>query len=327
MLVDIDPGALLLDLQSGQLFRLNQSAALVWRRHLLGESAAETAHALSERYEIAEARARRDVDNALQISRVAVSPAVAATPTEFHYERRPDGYMFSRRGQPLFLIDSEGRHLSRAPSADLDRDETRCLLSSVAPKLLSLRGETVLHASAVSVADRVMVFSGASGAGKTTTARAMVKAGAGPIAEDKLVVRVGAAGVDVAVDTESVVAAWVDDAAAALFAGQPALCDRLAAVARCPTLPLAEVGFLSADRRAADSFAATVLEPAAAASAIFSNSFYGSDEPADWRRQLTISAAVGRMVRVFELTAPAGVPGLVAAAEQTTRAGTLKPGG
>ena len=323
VLVDIGPGALLLDLQSGQLFHLNQSAALVWRHHLAGDSTEQITRALVSRYEIPEGTARRDADAALRLSSVAIP---APPTTEFHYQRAADGYVFSRLGQPLFLIDGQGQQLSRAPSADLQSDETRRFLSSVAPKLLSLRGHTVLHASAVALDNRLIVFSGASGAGKTTTARAMVKGGASSVCEDKLAVRLGEAGIDAVVGTESMVAAWVETAAAALAAGRPASCEALAVIARAPVLPMAEIGFLSANRRTADSLSARTLAPADAAAAIFSNSFYGSAEPEDWKRQLVISAAIARDVGAFEMTVPGGISGLTAAARDAAARGSLKTG-
>ncbi|MEA2696691.1 MAG: hypothetical protein QOI66_962 [Myxococcales bacterium] len=320
-LVEIDPGALLLDLRSGQLFRLNQSAALVWRHHLAGESIEEIGRVVAKRYEIPEARARGDAAAALQISDLA---SVEPAPPEFQYQRSSDGYVFSRLGKPIFQIDRLGQQLSRSLSADLGYEEMRALLVSVAPKLLSLRGETVLHASAVVVGDGVVVFSGASGAGKTTTARAMVTAGASPVCEDKLVVRLGKAGIDAVLKTESVIAAWVDTTVAELVAGRPASCEILADISRSPTIPVIEMAFLSADRRADHSLSAYALAPADAAAAVFSNSFYGSADPDDWRRQLLVSAAVARYVSAFDLTVPDGISGLVEAARAAVARGSLK---
>jgi hypothetical protein len=321
VLVDIDPGALLLDLRSGQLFRLNQSAALVWRRHLAGESVEEISRVVAKRYEIPEARARADAEAAVQISGAAVPPVPAA---EFHYEDAADGYLFSRMGQPLFLIERQGKQISLSLSADLGSETIRGLLVSIAPKLLSLRGEIVLHASAVAIGNRLLAFSGASGAGKTTTARSMVKAGAAPICEDKLVVRLGEGGIDACLNTESVAAAWVQMAVAELAVGRPASCEALDAIARGPILPLVEMGFLSVDLRKANSLSAKPLMPADAAAAVFANSFYGSANPNDWKRQLLISAAIARAIAAFELTVPDGIPGLVEAACRAVGRGSLK---
>jgi hypothetical protein len=322
VLVDIDPGALLLDLRSGQLFRLNQSAALVWRRHLAGDSIEEISRVVAKRYEIPEARARADAEAALQVSASASStPPIG----EFHYERSGDRYVFSRLGQPLFFIDRGGQYLARSPAMDLGTEQTRQLLSSVAPKLLSLRGEIVLHASAVAIDDRIVVFSGASGAGKTTTARAMVQSGAQPVCEDKLVVRLGEAGANGFVDTEPTVAAWVDMAVAELAMGRPASCEGLTGISRGPVLPVIEIGFLAADRRMGDSLSARALAPADAAAAVFLNSFYGSADPDDWKRQLLVSASA-RYVSAFELSMPAGIAELAAAARGVVSRGSLQSG-
>ena len=60
-------------------------------------------------------------------------------------------------------------------------------LRSVVPKLLALRGIRVLHASAVEIDGSLLVFSGQSGAGKTTSAKAFAQAGARLVSEDLLV--------------------------------------------------------------------------------------------------------------------------------------------
>jgi hypothetical protein len=50
--------------------------------------------------------------------------------------------------------------------------------------LLRLRGVTCLHASAVSIGDRVVAFVGSAGAGKSTTAAAFAREGYGVISDD-----------------------------------------------------------------------------------------------------------------------------------------------
>jgi hypothetical protein len=89
---------------------------------------------------------------------------------------------------------------------------------------------------------------------------------------------------------------------------------------------MAEVGFLSVDRRTAAPLSARPLAPADAAAAIFGNSFYGSAEANDWKRHLLVSAAIARAVGAFDLTVPAGIPELVEAAQQTVARRTLKTG-
>jgi hypothetical protein len=92
-----------------------------------------------------------------------------------------------------------------ALSSDLSRVEVRAhpggdaallpVLASATMSafLLSLRGATTLHASAVAVDGRALVFVGESGQGKSTLAALMCGAGAGLITDDLLVVSGGPA--------------------------------------------------------------------------------------------------------------------------------------
>lgn len=66
---------------------------------------------------------------------------------------------------------------------------THAVCNYVLPRILSHRGELVLHASAVIVDDRVVAFLGASGAGKSTTAAEFVRLGFRHHSDDGLLVR------------------------------------------------------------------------------------------------------------------------------------------
>src|SRR4051812_47716768 len=65
--VSIDSGGVLLDLDSGQVLSLNESAADIWRLHLEGRSRNEIASDFMRRYLLDEDSARADVDRALTI--------------------------------------------------------------------------------------------------------------------------------------------------------------------------------------------------------------------------------------------------------------------
>src|SRR5206468_12508877 len=97
---------------------------------------------------------------------------------------------------------------------------------SLAPKLLFLRGLTVLHASACAAAGQLVAFSGTSQAGKTTTARAFADAGAALVAEDLVVLAPGSARPEVALEGEARVRAWASATAAALAGGARAAASR-----------------------------------------------------------------------------------------------------
>jgi hypothetical protein len=326
LLVEIEPGGLLLDLASGALLQLNAAAAFIWRLHLDGAPIGDTAAALAARYGISAARAHDDVVAAIQ---AGAAEAGAAPATELRYERAPGGYVFKRAGRPLLEIDGDGRQVARAAAGALTPAEARDAAFSVAPKLLSLRGHTVLHASAVVVGGGAVALAGASGAGKTTTARALVRAGATPVCEDKLLLLAGAGAgggdvVEAPLHAEAAMRAWAEAAAAELVAAGTASCDGLEAAAAGPAAVVREIGLLDAAARAAGEPAATPLSRLAAAGALFRHSFYGSDAADDWRRQLDAAARLARAVDACDLRLPEGLGPLAAAAARIAARGALR---
>jgi hypothetical protein len=84
-----------------------------------------------------------------------------------------------------FEVDARGTHVSAAwsPASTLE-DALVYLLGPVLGFVLRLRGVTCLHASAVAVRDRALVFVGGAGAGKSTTAAAFAKRGFAVLTDD-----------------------------------------------------------------------------------------------------------------------------------------------
>jgi hypothetical protein len=98
-----------------------------------------------------------------------------------------DGYHLRFYGACDIDIDRDLRHATIHPLGATDQ----ALLSVIAGGtllafVLALRGETVLHASAVQVGDVALGFVGASGMGKSTTATLMCADGAQLITDDLL---------------------------------------------------------------------------------------------------------------------------------------------
>jgi hypothetical protein len=84
-----------------------------------------------------------------------------------------------------FWLDREGKSLWAVwPSTSTLDDTASYLLGPVLGLLLRLRGVTCLHASAVSIDNRCVVFVGEEGAGKSTTAAALAQQGFGVISDD-----------------------------------------------------------------------------------------------------------------------------------------------
>jgi hypothetical protein len=84
-----------------------------------------------------------------------------------------------------FWLEREGKSLWAVwPAASTLEDTASYLLGPVLGLLLRLRGVTCLHASAVSIENRSVVFVGAEGAGKSTTAAEFARQGFGVISDD-----------------------------------------------------------------------------------------------------------------------------------------------
>src|SRR5207244_7627682 len=104
---------------------------------------------------------------------------------------------------------------------DGDEDDVAALVRLFIPKVLSLWFPLAMHASALEIANGAVLFAGASGAGKTTTARTLTEAlpgqGVRLLSEDiVLLAAVGDANTVVG-SAEPLVRAWIDDTARTLL--------------------------------------------------------------------------------------------------------------
>jgi hypothetical protein len=318
-LAELPPGGILLDLSAGNVVQLNETAVLIWRLHLSGCSVDEIAAALVSRYGIELAVGRRDVAVALAVDDLAV---VSSINPEFSYRRAERGYLFSRADQAVLFVDEGGDALTLVLAARADAQKVPFYLQGIAPKVLALRGHAVLHASAAAIGTAVFAVAGVSGAGKTTTARALVRAGASAVCEDKLVIRVVNGEVRCCLGAESAIARWTNGAAEQLLNDRRASCRELDAAAAGPDLRLQEIGFLDSRRRGVPG--ARILSPAAVAGSILNNSFWGSDVADQWARQLDFSVALARAVTGLELTAPQGITDLEAEARSWVARATFR---
>jgi len=317
-LAETATGALLLDLVSGQIAELNQSSKAIWQLALAGQTEATIAATLCRLHGL-------DPDTALAHVRHALAPPVGEVPvppaTDFSYECHAVEYRLRFRGETALIVDERGEFITW--TATPEGVSLTYLLQAIAPKLLAIRGQPVLHASAVAIGDRVVAFSGFSGAGKTSTARAFASAGARIICEDKLLILVGEGGTSVALDGERAVAAWAAVTAETLRLAKPATCAGLDRVTQGETMPLVEIGFIDGRRRTPGNYQAMALSETETAGAVFRNVFYGSDSNRDWVRYLRTAAQVGQTVKGFELTVPDGLDRLAAAAAGRVRARSL----
>jgi hypothetical protein len=236
----------------------------------------------------------------------------------FRYRRHEDGYALVDDDRIVLTLDASGRRLRLCVPAETLRFALVDYLRAVTPKLLTLRGTTVLHASACLLPDGLCAFSGRSGAGKTTTAHAFRAAGCELIAEDLLVLAGdGDERPRVLVDGERRAHAWARDAAARLAAAPAEVlaCDAVAsAAAPGPSHPLAAIWFVDAGRRRGDQLTRRRLTVIDGALALMANNFLGADDTPSWRRHVRDTLAIAARVSLWEATPPSGLDQLAAAA-------------
>jgi hypothetical protein len=321
-LVRADPGGLLLDLTSGTLFRLNESAALIWEAWLAGAPSEEIANRLRRSYGLPLAIAAAHVLAALKID--PADGMLGQPAGEFLYQRAGDGYVLSRAEKPLLSIDQTGRKIRLHEGARMSAQETAAALTAVAPKLIALRGHFVLHAAAVSVDGAAFVVAGDSGAGKTTTSRALVRAGASPLAEDKLVIRATRGRQETFLDCEINIQRWSLEAQAWLSEGATVSGPEVDQICTGAAIPIREIGFIDVGRRVGDLVSAVKLTKLDAAGALFRNSFCGSDMATEWAKNLRTATDIADTTEAFDLTMPDGVDELAVAARAVLAAKSLR---
>jgi hypothetical protein len=100
----------------------------------------------------------------------------------------PHGYLVRFPGDADFFVSADGREIAcYAATVDCDEDFLRHLiLDQVVPLALKLRGDEVLHATAIATPHGICAFVGPSGSGKSTLAAAFLKAGHHVICDDCL---------------------------------------------------------------------------------------------------------------------------------------------
>lgn len=98
-----------------------------------------------------------------------------------------DGYVLRFTGTCDFEIDRDLRHVTTRVVDGADMDRVSVLAAgTMLSFLLTMRGEAVLHASAVQLGDAALAFVGRSGMGKSTMATLMCADGAALVTDDVL---------------------------------------------------------------------------------------------------------------------------------------------
>jgi hypothetical protein len=301
-------GGVVVDLATGSYSRLNATGASMLASLAAANTTAAAIADIASRYHIPPALC---AEHLAELARALAREGLRQEPADpFRYRPAADGGYDLWHGSRIALhVDSMGKALRTVtPFAELPL-KLFDYVSGIAPKLLFLRGATVLHGSSCIRHGALLGICGKSRAGKTTTARTFARHGSRLISEDLLVMSPDLADPGVFVDGEKRVKEWSLRATVALEAsawGESAAIEPLLDAMSGPTVPLASLWFLDAARRG-ERMAMRRLDRSQALTMVMANQFLGASGHENWRRHLQSSCALAGSISAFELDLPNGL--------------------
>ena len=320
----LQDGGILIDLSTGDFTRLNVTAAAICEALSFTDDLSMVAEDIA-------ARLGTDRENAVLAIKSTTDALALPAPRRkpigaFHYQIAPfgDGYDLMVEGTTRLRVSADGRSIRSLPDPSMRESQLYEYVRSVAPKILFLRGAGVVHGAACLTTRGLLAFCGESGAGKTTTVRAFVEAGARPISEDLLVLASGSP-LSIFANGEKAVHGWARAAAERLFAlpDQDMPTDDLEKALAGDTLPIDRIWMIAADRRTANErLVPSPIGATEALVAIIATFFLGAASADGWRRFLALTAQISTGVPVFDTRVPNGVDRLRAAAKLYTESST-----
>jgi Coenzyme PQQ synthesis protein D (PqqD) len=307
-------GGLLVDMTTGNYFRLNSTAAEICRALFESTSTSEITRRLADRLRIAP----QEADGLLRSMEIEFQtlPPREEPFGPFRYVLRENFYDLVENDRPILTVDSDGKNLRLCSSLQDLNYPIVDYLRAIAPKIVRLHGIPILHASACIFANGALTgFSGKSGAGKTTTALAFRAAGAGLISEDLMVLS-ATGSLEVYLEGERSVHAWSARVADELLEKPNSVvnCEELLGAARGPTAPLSAIWFVDTARRSGVRFQLRRLSEIEGFIALLGQSFLAATDPESLRRHLRHTRRLTEEVTLIEASAPAGLENLTLAA-------------
>jgi hypothetical protein len=298
-------GGVVVDLESGNYYRLNPSATLVCEAMREGGDATERVAAQLGASRVEAARLLADLGAGL------AAPAVRGTPQgSYHFHPAVGGYVLHHGARTVLEINSADLVVRLPSGGDLPRESQLDLyMRALAPKLLFQRGVTVLHASACLVERKLIAFAGVSGSGKTTTVRAFANAGSRLVSEDLVVLAPGNGIPRALLNAETFIQTWARETAARLLVAWPKgvsytnLWDAIGG----PAEPVQTILFLDKSRRVGDQIITRRLDEPDALVELMTHDFLGALEPEAWRRFFDSAVELLGTIRAEEATTPDGV--------------------
>jgi hypothetical protein len=307
-------GGVVVDLESGNYYQVNASAAAVCDALREGGDMAERVAA-----ELGVSREEAARNIADMTTRLA-GPAVLGTPQgSYHFYPAEGGYVLRHGEVTVLEVDADLRIRLPQNSEPARDTQLELYVRALAPKLLFQHGATVLHASACITGGKLIAFAGVSGAGKTTTARAFATTGL-LVSEDLLVFDPKPGRAEVLTEAEPFIHVWTRRVSDELLAGRGRTVSstELTSIVKGPSRQLDRILFLDESRRNGMELRSRRVRESEALVALMAHNFLGAKEADEWRRFFKATAALVDEVETEEASTPNGVEHLISAAAHYT---------
>ncbi len=304
-------GGVAIDLQSGNYFRLNSTAAQVC---LAVEQVQDPIDHIRLAFGLTSEEAAQIVGD---VVRTLSAPSVHGVPQgSYHFYPCDSGYVLRHGAREVLSVDGTTMDIRVPAGFSTSESQMELYVRSLAPKLLFQRSMTVLHASACLVSGKVLAFAGLSGAGKTTTVRAFCASGAAAVSEDLVVLKPGARSPTAIIEAEASIQEWTRSVTRALMDSPDKAVPSggLSSALRGRTAPVEQIVFLDRSRRRGAEFELETISEPDALVEVMAHDFLGTKAPEDWRRFFDSATQLVATTKMRRAWSPDGIRNLQGAA-------------
>jgi len=314
-------GGLLLHLPSGDFFHLGDAAAAVWDAIARGSDGQAAIAAVAAALRVPTKTARTEIAGVLAQAQTLRGRRPAAPPS---FQEDDAALSLVEGERTLLSLDKRSLTLTATDILRQRSDEDMAAKFRVfVPKVYGRWFPLAMHASAVTVHERSILFCGESGAGKTTTARTLGEeiADSRVFSEDVVLLREQDGALMMVEGAEAAIQEWMADATAALVERRERCYEAVplqrALMSAQGRLPIHKVIFLRADRRQGAAWSLQRLSRSRSLTQLFLHSFLHSPEPRALTEHLRTCHALASQIDAADALA---VPGSLGALRSASRA-------